>query len=170
MIARPEDREVFAHFRGYVTEANGDDLLVSLHDALINLEHFAAEVALEREEYRYSEGKWSVKEVFQHLNDTERILAYRALRFARKDPTELSGFEENAYVATADTGRRGLADLVAEHRIIRQGTIALFSSFSPEMLLLTGMANGKEISVRALGWSIAGHAMHHLTIFQERYR
>ncbi len=168
-IERPLPAEVFEHFQNYVGKAQGDELFAAFDLATRRLRAFADIVVPEREEYRYAADKWSIKEVVQHLNDTERILSYRALRFARNDATELAGFEENDYVPEAETGRRTLEDLMREHNIIRQATIALFNSFTPEMLLRSGSANGKRISVRALGWSIAGHAMHHADILEQRY-
>ncbi len=169
-VDRPLPHEVVNFFQAYVAKAPGNDLFVALDQALERTRAIAAEIAPDREEHRYAEGKWSIKEVFQHLTDTERILSYRALRFARNDATELAGFEENDYVALAQTERRSLQDLLEEHIIVRRSTIALFRSFSPDMLVRTGIANGNTISARALGWSIAGHAFHHMDIIHERYR
>lgn len=169
-IERPLPAEVFEHFRNYVGKAHGDELFNAFDLAAQRLRSYTRLVVPEREEYRYAEGKWTIKEVVQHLNDTERILSYRALRFARNDATELPGFEENDYVPEAETARRSLHDLVVEHDMIRQATVALFNSFTPAMLLRSGSANGKRISVRALGWSIAGHVMHHVDILEQRYR
>lgn len=169
-IERPLPTEVFEHFSNYVGKAQGDELFQAFELATQRLKAYARTVVPEREEYRYGDDKWTIKEVVQHLNDTERILSYRALRFARNDATELAGFEENNYVPEAETTRRTLHDLISEHDMIRQATIALFNSFTPAMLLRSGSANGKRISVRALGWSIAGHAMHHVDILEQRYR
>jgi len=168
-VDRPHPNEVLNFFQAYVAKAPGNDLFDALDDALRRARTIAAEIAPDREEYRYAAGKWSIKEVFQHITDTERILSYRALRFARKDATELAGFEENDYVAMAETERRPLSDILEEHSIVRTSTMALFRSFSPDMLVRTGIANGTMISVRALGWSIAGHTLHHMDIIQERY-
>ncbi|HQW05482.1 MAG: DinB family protein [Flavobacteriales bacterium] len=169
-IGRPADPEVFPRFKRYIEHVEGDDLMASLDDALQRLVRSAEAVVQQHEEYRYALGKWSIKEVFQHLNDTERILAYRALRFSRNDATELPGFEEDEYVTHASTERRSLHDLVEEHRCIRQSTVLLFRSFSPGMLDRVGTASERAISVRALGWAIAGHALHHLHILEERYQ
>lgn len=168
-IGRPKGTELFDHFQGYVDKALGEDLFTALDRALSRAKVYAQGVPPDHEDHRYAEGKWTIKEVFQHLNDTERILSYRALRFARHDATELPGFEENDYVPAADVGRRSLSDLSQEHELIRRSTMALFRSFTPAMLLRTGTANGRHISVRALGWSMAGHAMHHLDILEQRY-
>ena len=168
-IERPLQEEVVDPFQAYVARAPGNNLIEALEQALERTRTVAAAIPTHREEHRYAEGKWSIKEIYQHLTDTERILSYRALRFARHDATELAGFEEDDYVAVAVTSRRRLQDLLEEHTLVRRSTIALFTSFDPEMLVRTGVANGKRISVRALGWSIAGHAMHHMEIIQQRY-
>lgn len=138
-------------FQGYVAKAPGNDLFVALDQALERTRAIAAGVTPEREEHRYAAGKWSIKEVFQHLTDTERILSYRALRFARNDATELAGFEENDYVALAETERRSLKDLLEEHIIVRTSTIVLFRSFSPDMLGRTGVANGNNDQCQGTG-------------------
>ena len=167
---RPPPNEVVNFFQDYVAKAPGNDLFAALDQALQGAREAAALTSLDREEFRYAEGKWSIKEVYQHLTDTECILSYRALRSVRNDATELAGFEENEYVALAETERRLLKDLLAEHEQVRASTIALFRSSGPDMLVRTGVANGNNISVRALGWSIAGHAFHHIDIIDQRYR
>jgi DinB superfamily len=119
--------------------------------------------------YRYAADKWSLKEVIQHMIDCERIFAYRALRFARRDTTPLPGFEENDYAPVSGADARSLQDLMAEHDLVRTSSITLFRSFPPEALALTGTANGRQITVRAIGWVIAGHADHHRNVIEERY-
>jgi hypothetical protein len=110
-----------------------------------------------------------VKEVVGHLSDCERVFAYRALRFARNDPTELASFDENAWVANAGFGRRRLADLVDEYDVVRQGTLRLAKSLNADELARRGVANGNALSVRALFYIIAGHERHHVGLFRERY-
>ncbi len=117
----------------------------------------------------YAPGKWTVKDTIQHLTDCERIFAYRALRIARKDTTPLPGFDENLYAATALATSRYLTDVIAEYDTVRQSNIILFNSFSNEALLREGTTNGKAVSVLAIGFIIAGHAVHHLNVLRERY-
>jgi hypothetical protein len=126
-------------------------------------------VPRDREDFAYADGKWSVKEVVGHLSDSERVFAYRALRFARNDPTELASFDENAWVANADFGRRGLADLVEEFDAVRHATIRLAKSLNADELARRGTANGNGVSVRALFYIIAGHERHHVGLLRERY-
>jgi len=149
----PEATDIFAELQQQV------ETLVKLFD---NVEEFEAEKP-------YAEGKWSLKELLQHMLDTERIMAYRALSFSRGEAALLPGFEEDEYVKRSFANRRDLDDLLAEYQLQRQSTIALAKSFTPEMLLMKGNANGNESSVRALIWVIAAHENHHLNIVRERY-
>ncbi len=123
----------------------------------------------EKEEYRYAEGKWTIKELLQHINDTERIFQNRALRFSRKDKTPLPGFDHDSYSLEAQGNNRTMQSLIDEFIAVRQATITLFGSFSDEMLLEQGVANGHIISVRAIGYLVSGHQMHHQRVFEERY-
>jgi uncharacterized damage-inducible protein DinB len=120
-------------------------------------------------DYRYAEGKWSIRELVQHVIDAERIFCYRALRFARKDKTELPGFDEELFAASAEADRRSKADLLEELGTVQRSSAALFRSFSEEQLNQTGTANGSSIYVSAIGHIIVGHPRHHLNVLKERY-
>ncbi len=119
--------------------------------------------------YRYAEGKWTIKEILAHLSDDERIYAYRALRFARNDKTELPGFEQDDYARYSGANARTREDLLEELATVRNATISLFESFGDEALLRAGMADGKIMSVRAAAYHIAGHELRHINIIKERY-
>jgi hypothetical protein len=119
--------------------------------------------------YSYAPGKWTLKEVLVHCLDTERIMSYRALRFARNDQTELPGFEQDDYVPQSNTNSRKLSDILQEYKALRQSTIHLFKSFNDDVLKRTGVANGNSMSVRAVGFMISGHELHHLNVCKERY-
>ena len=165
---RPQASEYPTFYHGYVASAPGTDLFSALGHGAANFEGLDPEdetFAM----HRYSPGKWSVKEVVQHVIDAERVFSYRALRFARQDGTALPGFDENAYAHTSQADQRTLHDLLAEAVVVRAASVALFHSFTPYMLGLAGTANGRPITVNALGWVIAGHAAHHLRIIHERY-
>ncbi|MDP2061275.1 MAG: DinB family protein, partial [Flavobacteriaceae bacterium] len=131
------------------------DLIDSLSDEQLN--------------FAYAENKWTIKEVIVHLIDAERIFSYRALRFARNDKTDLSGFEENDYVPFSEANKRSKGDLITEFKAVRNSTISLFQSFSDEMLLRVGTIGGNAMSVRALGFIILGHQKHHINVVNERY-
>ena len=146
---------------------------IFLMDALLEVpsfDHYFPAPTLEAiGDLRYAPNKWMVKDILQHVIDTERIMAYRALRFARNDKTALPGFDENLFADVAHATRRTIPDLYAEFAAVRQSTILMFGHFDNEMLLRTGVSSHQNISVLALGFVIAGHARHHATIIRERY-
>ncbi len=142
-----------------------EELEICLHEFI----KFVQNIPLDKFDFRYEENKWTIKEIIQHLIDTERIMSYRALRFSRNDKTPLPGFDENNYVNNTDGNSRSIQDLLTEMAVVRQSTLSLFKSFSEEQLLRIGTASNKEVSVRALGFIIIGHQKHHQKIFQERY-
>jgi uncharacterized damage-inducible protein DinB len=117
----------------------------------------------------YAPNKWSLRQLIQHVVDTERVFAYRALRFARGDAQELPGFDENLYAQAAHARLRSLSDLLEELKTVRCATLHLFNSFDEDVLLNTGLASGHTVSVRALGMLVAGHMRHHLHILKSRY-
>jgi hypothetical protein len=128
-----------------------------------------AAIPAEKVNYAYAEGKWTIKQMLQHVIDTERIFAYRALAIARKEPASLLGFDENEYAKNGTAAHRNWKDMLIEWRVVRQSTNLLFASFTEEQLKLTGTANGNPISVNAIGFILFGHALHHLHILKERY-
>lgn len=117
----------------------------------------------------YAADKWTVKDIIQHLIDGERIFAYRALRIARADSTPLPGFDENSYALNTTAAERTLADLLEEFYAVRTTTTMLFKSFSNDMLMNEGTSNGNPVSVIAIGFTIVGHAIHHINVLRERY-
>jgi hypothetical protein len=120
-------------------------------------------------DYAYAEGKWTIREVLQHIIDAERVFAYRALRFARKDATPLPGFDENTWAAQTKTSSRKWEDLVEEFKTVRRSTEMLFDSFNDDQLTFAGEANGHALNAVGVGFIIAGHAAHHIKILKERY-
>jgi uncharacterized damage-inducible protein DinB len=167
--ARPSSSEIAAYYAPYIARCEGDDLIAALKKASERFESMTASLPDTMGNHRYAEGKWSIKEVVQHLIDCERVFAYRALRFARNDDAELHGFDEDAYAPAAEADRRSMSDLRTEHAAVRAASIALFGSFTQAMLLRSGTANGNHFCVRALGWAIAGHEQHHLDVINQRY-
>ncbi|MDQ5929965.1 MAG: hypothetical protein QG594_1747 [Bacteroidota bacterium] len=153
----------------YIKAANDKTLLDGLKEGLPQLLNFIKNVPAEKLEYRYAEGKWTIKDIVLHMTDTERIFAYRALRISRGDKTPLPGFEENDYVPFAFANSRSIESLLAEYENARKATISFFESMNEEQLLFTGTASNTAISVRAIGFIIAGHQNHHLRVISERY-
>lgn len=169
IIGRPTADEHSPYFGTYISQAPGDDALPLLTRQIDETVALLNGVPEDRWTYRYAPGKWSLAEVVGHLSDTERIFAYRALCFARKDPTPLPGFQENDYAPASGHHARSLPDLTAELQAVRQASLALFRGLTDEAVGRRGVANGVEISVRAIAWILAGHERHHLGVVRERY-
>lgn len=153
----------------YVNAVENADLIEGLEKGLDQMVSFMESIPTEKLEYRYAEGKWTIKDILLHLVDAERIFAYRALRIGRGDKTPLAGFEENDYVPNAFANSRSMESLLNEFRFVRNATLCLFKSFSGEQLAYMGIASNNPISVRAIGFIISGHQNHHLKIIKERY-
>lgn len=168
-MARPDLSSVPEWYHGYINEVKEDDLTDALKNQTTLFNSFFNSVPNEKREFRYAEGKWSVKEVIQHIIDAERVFTYRALRFARKDETPLPGFDENNYADNANTDNRKWDDLIEEFNALRRSTEILFNSFNEDQLNAEGIANDNSVSVLAIGFIIAGHANHHITVVKERY-
>ncbi len=153
----------------YIKAAGNVEMIEELEICLHEFIRFVQDIPMEKFDYCYEEGKWTIKEIIQHIIDTERIFSYRALRISRNDKTPLAGFEQNDYVENTNANNRGLQGLLTEMAIVRQSTLALFKSFSEEQLKRTGIASNADVSVRAIGFVIIGHQQHHQNIFKERY-
>jgi hypothetical protein len=168
-LSQLNENEYNPYYKHYILELGNVDLFEILIASSEELLKTVKDLSEEKLLFRYDEGKWSIKELLQHLIDTERIMSYRALRFSRNDATELQGFDENWYVDNSNGNDRNSSELIEEFTCTRSASISLFKSFTYEMLLLSGTANESDITVRALGFIIAGHQMHHLKIIKERY-
>ena len=168
-MARPDLSSVPEWYHGYINEVKEDDLTDALKNQTALFNSFFNSVPIEKREFRYAEGKWSIKEVIQHIIDAERVFTYRALRFARKDETPLPGFDENSYADNANTDNRKWDDLIEELNALRRSSEILFNSFNEDQLNAQGIASDKSVSVLAIGFIVAGHANHHITVIKERY-
>jgi len=164
-----KENEYSSFYKNYITILGEVNLLEVLNNSLENLISTLKNLPEDKLQYRYEEGKWTIKELIQHIIDAERVLSYRALRFSRNDTTNLQGFDEDWYVENSNGNDRDFDELLSEFSLVRKATISLFKSFSNKMLTNIGSANGSDISVRALGFIIAGHQIHHLNIIKEKY-
>lgn len=169
MIARPNSGEFKPYFSRYIDLVPDGDLLALLETQHRATQKMLAPLTPQQAMHRYAPGKWSVTEVIGHLSDTERIFAYRALRFARNDTTALSGFDENYYVPAGCFDERSLGDVAAEFATVRASTLALFRGLGADSFERSGSADGQPITVRALAYIIAGHEKHHVDILKSRY-
>ena len=167
-ISRPHPGEYNPYYDRYISLVKSDDIVAELEkpapETIALLRSAAAKA-----DFRYAPGKWSVKELVGHVNDTERIMTYRALRIARGDKTPIEGFEQDDYIRDGNFGQRSLADLIDEFATIRQATLAFFRHLDADAAARMGTANNNDISVRALPFIIAGHELHHRRILVEKY-
>lgn len=171
MKIKINNSEYATFFQPYITAISNNDL-----DLQGNLEYSHREamellrsIPIEKQMYQYEGGKWTIKEIVQHIIDTERVFNYRALRFARKDIIELPGFDENEFVVHSKAKQRDYKKLLDEFTTLRKSTCYLYESFSAAALLEIGMINGNNMSVRALGYLTSGHLIHHLDVIKNRY-
>jgi uncharacterized damage-inducible protein DinB len=169
-IEKPEEGEYAPYAIMYIGLLPGDGLVLKhLEDNLKSTQDFILSLPEEKLEHRYLEGKWTVKEILAHIVDDERIYAYRALRFARNDKTELPGFEQDDYAIHSGANERDIKEILKEFATVRHATISLFEGLDDEALLRAGMADGKIMSVRAAAYHIAGHELHHINIIRKHY-
>jgi uncharacterized damage-inducible protein DinB len=166
---RPETGECAEFYQGYLARVPEGDIRTTLALSLEQTLRLLWEVPVEREGFAYAPGRWTVKEIVGHLVDVERIFAYRALRFGRGDETPLTGFEQDDYVRRGGFEARTLADLASEFEHLRRANLLLFRGFAADVLSRKGVASGREVTVRALLWIMAGHELHHADILRERY-
>ncbi len=168
-MSRPDLSTVPQFYHGYVNLVEDGNVLLALSkntsEALAAFRH----IPEEKWSYRYAENKWSIKEMVQHIIDTERIFCFRALWFARGDETSLPGFDENKFAAASGADKRNKNNLIGEFEAVRKGTEFLFNSFDEKQLNATGTANGNTVSVNGIGFITAGHVKHHLSVLQTRY-
>ena len=164
------DRKEFSDYFNYYINLNPhDNLIGGLENQLTITQSFFKNLTANKLGYQYETGKWTPKDILQHLIDTERVFSYRALRFARFDEIALPGYEENNYAAHANANSRSIDDLLNEYKLVRLATIALFKSFDENMLKNIGTASNANNSVRSIGYTIVGHEIHHINVIQERY-
>jgi|SRR5208337_2600625 len=168
MLSRPDSSEYAEFYTNYISRVPEGPVLEFMNRQIGDYRQSLLGMSEEAAGAAPAPGKWSVKQVLGHLCDTERVMAYRALRFARGDQNELEGFEQDDYVREAHSNSRSVEDLMAELESIRKATVALFSSLPPEAERRSGMANGNPVTVRALAYIVAGHAQHHYELLNAR--
>jgi uncharacterized damage-inducible protein DinB len=166
---RPDLSRVGNFYHNYINQVTEDNLSEAFTKESASFVRFLDTIPTDKYDYRYDEGKWTIKEVLQHIIDAERIFAYRALRFARKDATPLPGFDENSYAAASKADTRSWEKLVEEFKVVRRSSELMFNSFDEEQLEANGISSNTPNYVLALGFILIGHAMHHQRIVKERY-
>ena len=169
MITKPQAGQYPVYYQKYLDLLVQPFLETALSETGNHTMEFFASLDPSKHDLAYAEDKWNPKEVLAHIIDTERILSYRALCIARKDPSEFPGFDENLYASHSNAKNRRMEALLEEFETVRLSTLHLFRSFTPEMIEQTGIANKNKVSVNAIGWFAAGHGYHHCCIVAERY-
>jgi len=168
-ITKPTNLHPDAYFTKYIRLAEEEDLILALDSNKLQMVSLLESISLRQEDYRYAPNKWTVKQVFQHINDTERIMNYRALRFLRKDRTELKGYNEDSFAMEDGSEDLSLSAIQAEFLSIREATILLFENANMDNIDFVGSANQVRLTARMIGWIIVGHAMHHMQVLHEYY-
>jgi len=166
---RPDLNRVPEFYHNYINLVPEDDLMSSFKNQSPLFIDFIKSIPANKIDYAYAEGKWTIKEALQHIIDAERVFCYRALRFARKDPTPLPGFDEKLFAENAKADKRNWNELIEEFKTVRKATEWLYSSFDEEQLNTTGFSNNASNYVLAFGYISIGHSIHHTKIIKERY-
>jgi len=169
MLGRPEPNEAAPHFSGYINRVTSDDVVSVLENQLEETVAFLGGISEEQSLHRYEPGKWSMRQLLNHVNDGERIFLFRALWFARGFPNPLPGYDQDTGVDGAGADEISWAAQVEEFRSIRLATLAFFRNLSDDAWLRTGIANDSSATVRAIAFILAGHVAHHLEILKTRY-
>lgn len=157
------------YFSRYIDQVPDVPIVEALEQSLRDLQALDKDQLAAKGDYAYAPGKWTVKDVLQHISDTERVFSYRALVFARNDKNATPGFDQDLYAEEAFTAQRSFEDVLQELMAIRQSTIAFFRSLPDEALLRVGTSWKYQMSVLAMGFTMVGHQIHHLRILRERY-
>lgn len=168
-INKPTIDEYPDYYQEYMKLLPDGDILYLLEKQASDLRYMFKDISEERAEEAYAEGKWTMKELLQHLIDSERIFGYRALCFSRGEEASLPGWDEGKYVYNSLANIRSLESLLDEYELTRRSNMAMFRSFTFEMMNNYGVANGREMSLRGLIYVIAAHELHHMNILQTRY-
>jgi len=166
---RPQPGECAPYYDRYISLVKDSDILNAFDEQRRQTILLLSGRSEADGDLRYAPDKWSLKEVLGHLNDTERIMSYRALRVARNDATPIEGYEQDDYVRNGPFARRPLADLIEDYIAVRRATLSLFRNLDEPAWTRRGVANKNEVTVRALAYIIAGHELHHRRILEEKY-
>lgn len=168
-MPRPDLSRVPEYYHRYINQVKENDLLTALQNQTPEFLKFLKKIPAEKREYRYAKGKWTIKEMLQHIIDTERVFAYRALCIARQDKASFPSFDENAYADNSKAAKRDWNEMVEEFKVVRRSTDYLLGSFDKKQLDTTGIASGNPVYVLAIGFIIVGHINHHVGVLRERY-
>ncbi len=165
----PQRTEAAPYYFAYIDRISGDNILEAMKAQLDDTVGFLAGISEERSLYRYAPDKWSIRQVMNHVNDTERIFVFRALWFSRGFSDPLPSFDQNVASNAAQADEHTLANYAQEFRNVREATLSLFQNLPTEAWTRSGVASGNSVTVNALAYIIAGHLAHHVAILRARY-
>jgi hypothetical protein len=168
-MTRPQPTEAAEYYSRYIDLITSDDIVPVFENQMGEMLQFLSGISEEQSLHSYAPGKWTIREVLNHVNDGERVFAARAFWFARGFTDALPSFEQDIAVQAAQANNTSWAELVEEFKIVRLGTISFFKSMPEEAWDRTGIASDNPVSVRALAYIIAGHVAHHIGVLREKY-
>lgn len=169
MITRPENLDPTVYYKPLIDKVAEEDAVQALENSLDQTVEIMESIFPEQESFAYAEGKWNLKQLFQHLVDCERIMAYRALSLARGEKGSLLGFDDQAYVDRDGSQNVSLKSIQLDFITARKSTLSLVKSIPVDQLDLIGNANGISSTARMVVWFIAAHNYHHNSVVLERY-
>ena len=168
-MATKQDALAADFYQNYIKLSPDDNVLEAIKRNTKNFRKLLKKIPKKKVDKAYAEGKWTIKELLQHIIDAERVFSYRAITFARRDSASLPSFDENSWAANSMAAQRNWKEMTEEFKLLRAATERMFASFDDSQLRAIGTASNKEINVLALGYIISGHVEHHINIIKERY-
>jgi uncharacterized damage-inducible protein DinB len=169
-IPKPTDLEYAVYYEPFLQKLPAEtNIIKQLKDNATSIKSLLSTLTEQQLTTPYATGKWTIKDILQHLIDFERVLIYRAMSFARNDKRPIPFFDENEYAKQANASKQSLKKLLKDYKAVRQATIAFFDNQTVATLKRSGIASNYTMSVRACAWIICGHEMHHLGVIKERY-
>lgn len=166
---KPKEGDFSEYYRYYIDLVEHDNHIAALKDNCDRVVKFLKSIPKKKQNHRYAKGKWTPAELVVHLMDAERVFAYRALRISRGDQTELPGYDHDSYVPAAKVDDRKWKSIIKEYEAVRRATLALYRNIPKESLDKGGICSGARQTVRAIGYIIAGHELHHMKVIQKKY-
>jgi len=169
MIGRPEANEAASYYSLYIDRITSDDIDAVLETQLIETVNFLQAISEEQSLYRYAPDKWSMRQLLNHVNDTERVFLFRAFWFARGYADELPSFDQEVAAGVSNADQYSWASHVQDFRAVRESTLTLFQNLPDDAWSRSGIASGNPVTVRALAYILAGHLAHHIEVLQKKY-
>ncbi|HEX3282092.1 MAG TPA: DinB family protein [Pyrinomonadaceae bacterium] len=168
-MKRPETGEFASYYSLYIDRITSDNVVAVLESQLTEMTTLLQSISEEQSLYRYAPDKWSIRQLLNHVNDTERVFLFRALWFARGFPDELPTYDQDVAAATANADEYSWASHIQDFRAVRESTLTFFRNLPEDGWSRSGIAGGNRVTVRALAYILAGHVSHHIAVLQEKY-